>query len=291
MIPAAAHFFTGVSSAIVMKLASSIDDVLWLSAFLTPSHSRRERSLNIIMYGSVCLFQTTLAYVLSTFGSSVLDEILGGSDDERMSTDRLLTLISGAALFIYAIVLGLEMYQDRFGVDYSAVERNRSFDSSEGSLEEAKMEEGRGRSPVRKEGLRKRSASSDQLDDSDVEPEEGEVGMTVVPLEIEKETEEPATEGVVMDDGIAKKSRSLIIIAFLGSLDDLTLFVPMLVGKALTILELVIGAMTAVMLIVTFCLFLTQCKRLATVLEQIPLVAIVAVFSVGLLVKGIFFMD
>jgi hypothetical protein len=87
-----------------------------------------------------------------------------------------------------------------------------------------------------------------------------------------------------------KQSRSLAIIAFLGSIDDLTLFVPLLVGKALTILQLVLGAMMATLLIIVLCIFLTRCEIVANILEKIPLVAIVAAFSVILLVKGIIFM-
>jgi hypothetical protein len=252
-----ANFGAGVSAAIVVKLASSIDDVLWLSAFLTPRLKPKERLRNVLTYTSVCLLQTCLAFILSKFGSSVIDEVLGGADDQRMSTDRLLTLISGSALLLYSIYLGIECYKENVpeeSEDYESVALNTSFGST-----------------------------GEDADYKDREVADHPAMMEVMEIE---EQETVAVETVRNN----KQSRSLAIIPFLGSIDDLTLFVPLLVGKALTILQLVLGAMMATLLIIVLCIFLTRCEIVANILEKIPLVAIVAAFSVILLVKGIIFM-
>lgn len=280
VIASFAAFCAGVSAAIAVKLASSIDDVLWLSTFLTPHVSKAARIQNAMTYTCVCLLQTCLAYILSQFGQSVVDDLLGGSDSERMSTDRLLTLISGSALFVYSIVLGIDYYQENFAdngelyknvdVDVS-IDSTDSFEDSEGNHEVA------------------HDPPSHDLEKGAPKPS---IGMGA--LEIEPCPEEEAEQED--DDAAApppytKKSRSLAIIAFLGSLDDLALFVPLLVGKTFGILELIVGAMFATSMIVIMCVFLTRCRIVADLLEKIPLAAIVFTFSVILLFRGIVFMS
>jgi len=83
-----------------------------------------------------------------------------------------------------------------------------------------------------------------------------------------------------------KRQQTLFVIAFIGSIDDLTLFVPMLVGKGFDWLQLVLGAIVAASTIVMICLFIGLCKPVADFLSNIPLAAIVAVFSTTLLIKG-----
>lgn len=314
IFPTIAHFLGGVAAAIVVKLASSIDDVLWLSAFLTPSFSKPERTKNAITYSLICLLQTGLAFILSQFGSSVIDDIMGGSDDQRMSTDRLLTLVSGGALFIYSIVLGVEYYQENFAEEYKPVliattsSSDASDDGDRQRLEDGEQDEqnatdnndveaapelGMNGADAATYGVDWNNASGESTLQSKDE-EEGSHNMKVVPLEIGEATDdEDDHEEVGTDYSVGeadKKPRSLAIIAFLGSLDDLTLFVPMLVGKAFGIVELMVGAMLSAFFIVVLCICLTQCKAVASVLEKIPLVAIVATFSVILLTKGVFLM-
>ena len=115
-----------------------------------------------------------------------------------------------------------------------------------------------------------------------------------------------------------QSTSSLVVVAFLGSLDDLTLFVPMLVGQALTWIELsksthhphrifdssspfmhlsdchfaimvskVLGVVVATGLILSICFFLVRCKPVANFLQAIPLCAIVLLFGTFLLVKAL----
>jgi hypothetical protein len=282
LIASLATFCAGVSAAIAVKLASSIDDVLWLSTFLTPHVSKTARIHNAMTYTGVCLLQTCFAYILSQFGQSVVDDLLGGSDSERMSTDRLLTLISGSALFFYSIVLGIDYYQENFG-DNGELYKNVDVDVSIDSTDSFEDIEGNN------EVAHDPPSISRALEIAEPKSSNG-VGV----LEIESC---PEHENDQEDDDVAappsytKKSRSLAIIAFLGSLDDLALFVPMLVGKTFGILELIVGAMFATFMIVIMCVFLTRCRIVADLLEKIPLAAIVFTFSVILLFKGIVFMS
>jgi hypothetical protein len=86
-----------------------------------------------------------------------------------------------------------------------------------------------------------------------------------------------------------ERQQTLFVIAFIGSVDDLTLFVPMLVGKGFDLVQLMLGAFLAAAIIVTLCIFIGQCKPIADCLSSIPLAAIVIVFAVVLLLKGFVF--
>ena len=77
MVFSFASFLGGISAAIVVKLTSSIDDVLWLSAFLTPKLSHHQRTQNAMTYTVVCLLQTCLAFIISTFGEKGIERLVG----------------------------------------------------------------------------------------------------------------------------------------------------------------------------------------------------------------------
>jgi hypothetical protein len=104
-------------------------------------------------------------------------------------------------------------------------------------------------------------------------------------LEVDKDKEKAKLRAQKLQ---LKRQRTLFVIAFIGSVDDLTLFVPMLTGKGFSLAELMSGAFFATMAIVGMCVFLGMCKPVADCLSNIPLAPIVIVFSAILLVKGIF---
>jgi len=79
------------------------------------------------------------------------------------------------------------------------------------------------------------------------------------------------------------------VIAFIGSVDDLTLFVPMLVGKGFDFVQLVAGALAAAFCIVVLCVFIGRCKPVADCLSKIPLCFIVIIFATVLLMKAFVF--
>merc|ERR1740129_28389 len=103
------------------------------------------------------------------------------------------------------------------------------------------------------------------------------------PVISEAEANEARTQSEAM------RARALFTMAFLGSVDDLTLFVPMLVGSEFDAIQLVIGSFIAASFIVLLCVFIGLCGPVARCLSLVPLVLIVGVFAVVLLTKGIFF--
>jgi len=220
---AAMSWVAGVGAAITIKLSSSIDDVVWLAPFLTNNTSSSARMQNAFIYISVCLTQTCVAMAIAYSGDSLVSMLT--KDAKNMwSTDKILTVIAGSLLALYAVKLTYEYVQER--------------------MQEA-------------------SADGDGKEEEDPE----------------LEMDEPKVDE-------AKQTQTLFVIAFLGSVDDLTLFVPMLVGKGFDMVQLVVGGLIAATAIVMLCLFVGLCKPVADCLSKVPLVAIVVVFSVTLLFKA-----
>jgi len=89
----------------------------------------------------------------------------------------------------------------------------------------------------------------------------------------------------------SNRSWSLFTISFLGSLDDLTLFVPMLVGREFDAIQLVVGSFIAASAIMLLCICIGHCRPVARCLSSVPVVLIVSTFAAILLVKGFCLVD
>lgn len=250
-----ASWVTGVGAAISIKLSSSIDDVVWLAPFLTSSLSHSTRMQNAIIYISVCLTQTIVAMAIAYSGDTLV-ALLTKNQENAWSTDKILTIFAGSMLALYSVKLTIEYIQE--------------MNEEEGSTDDDKDSDN-------KYG----QVSSETTDDEvakpmcfNVDPELGsEEAEADSALQRQKKNEQ-------------KHTQTLFVIAFLGSVDDLTLFVPMLVGKGFDMFQLVIGGFVAASAIVMLCVFLGLCKPVADCLARVPLAAIVVVFAVVLLLKA-----
>lgn len=244
---------TGVASAVTIKLSSSIDDVVWLAPFLTTNTKLAARLQNAGVYIGVCLLQTIVAIVLAYSGDHIVSMVLGHSDD-RWSTDKILTVGAGTLLALYSVKLAHEYWE----------EMHEDDDSDKSDEDSEEIENG---SQVELEQLSKPSSDKISLSREDTNPRD------LKKVDAKK-------------DGEKGRSQTLFVIAFLGSVDDLTLFVPMLVGKGFDFAQLMLGAFSAASAIVVLCMFIGLCKPVANLLSAIPLALIVSTFAVALLTKG-----
>ena len=279
----AALFLAQAAEAFVLKTASSIDDVLWFAKFLTRERSRVERGRNIFVYCVICLLQTMLAFLIARSGEEALDAWV---HLHHFSSERLLTCIAAGGLGLYSIKLLLEEFEEREMCCYApkagyektpTAEKkpfpSKSIDEDVNGVEmlEVNSDEGSPPRAARVEGPDEEPTASplhEPLEDVDLEANESD--------EEEEEEEEMDTSSM----------RTLIVVAFCGSLDDLTLFVPMLAGGAIGPLALVTGALAATALVVLLCLFLNLFQRVSDCLQKIPLVAITSCFFVYLVLKA-----
>jgi len=244
-------WITGVASAVTIKLSSSIDDVVWLAPFLTTNTKLTARLQNGAVYIGVCLLQTIVAIVLAYSGDHIVSMVLGHSDD-RWSTDKILTVGAGAMLGLYSIKLAHEYWEEM-----------QEDDDSDKSDEDSEEIENGG-----EQELEQLSKPSDKIALS------------------REDTSRDLKKVDSTKNGDKKECGSLFVIAFLGSVDDLTLFVPMLVGKGFDFAQLMLGAFSAASAIVVLCMFIGLCKPVANLLSAIPLALIVSTFAVALLTKG-----
>lgn len=259
---------TGLVSAIAIKLSSSIDDVVWLAPFLTTNSSRAARVRNAIVYISVCLVQTIAAMVIAYSGDTAISYLTRDAPG-AWSTDKILTVTAGSLLALYSLKLGHEYITElREGSD----DDDDSKDSAEREINEKKA-------PTSK-------ATCNEDEFEQVKP----LRMSSRDLEMADVKQTHAVHAEKDEKSEVARAQALFCIAFLGSVDDLTLFVPMLVGKGFDLVQLVVGAFIAASSIVLLCIFVGLCKPVADFLSNIPLVLIVIAFAVMLLAKG-FMMD
>eukprot|EP00746_Dinoflagellata_sp_MGD_P144254 gnl/MRDRNA2_/MRDRNA2_77007_c0_seq2.p1 gnl/MRDRNA2_/MRDRNA2_77007_c0~~gnl/MRDRNA2_/MRDRNA2_77007_c0_seq2.p1 ORF type:complete len:273 (-),score=49.93 gnl/MRDRNA2_/MRDRNA2_77007_c0_seq2:379-1197(-) len=259
----------GVGGAASLKMASSIDDVVWLAPFLTANSSWTQRLRNSVIYTVVCMSQTCIAFLIAYSGDAAVEYITRNNED-AWSTEKILTVAAGSMLAVYAVKLTYEYIQEwREGGDDDNDKKPEENDPKHkytpAATAESQVADVEGGTGISKAEKLPDSARRMEIDGS---PEKGS------PADEKKD-----------EDG---RSQTLFVIAFIGSVDDLTLFVPMLVGKGFNIVQLMIGSFLAVVTIVLICVFLGLCKPFADFVEKIPLALIVVIFASYLLGKSFF---
>lgn len=284
-------WLVGLASAFGIKLSSSIDDVVWLAPFLTANSSATVRFQNSLIYTSVCLCQTMVAMIIAYSGRQAVEAITGGAKD-AWSTERILTVGAGCLLALYSVKLTYEWYQECNEEEDPNEAQNENPDG--GSYAKVATTEGQA---MDREKQSDRGAKwcctpsgGNGAADGDVELASGKPPSqreNVPGVEIDS----PDKAQADIDKADKDRQQTLFVIAFIGSVDDLTLFVPMLVGKGFDIVQLMLGAFIATVLILSFCICIGMCKPIADCLSKIPLAAIVIVFATVLLVRGFVFYD
>jgi len=217
-----------------MKLASSVDDVVWLIPFLVV-RDKQVLMTNVTVYSLICTIQTLLSLGISKGGVAAIEALTPSSS--KWSPEIIISLSAGIFLILFGFKLAYEWYKENF-----------CEEDDDGGECELKLE-------------------GDALLNDDA-------------LLTDIKQPGPAKGG-----GESRTTSALVAVAFLGSLDDLTLFVPMLVGKSISYGELILGSLLAVLIIVFLCIFLTACKPVVRIIEAIPLFFIVLVFGAVLVIK------
>jgi hypothetical protein len=103
-------WITSVAEAFGLKMASSIDDVVWFAVFLAPDISKAERTKNVVVYMAVCFTQTIIAFAIAKSGEVAIDKLTHGGV-EGFSSERILTLVAALGLACFSVKLGREELQ------------------------------------------------------------------------------------------------------------------------------------------------------------------------------------
>jgi hypothetical protein len=257
-------WLSGLFSAISIKFFSSVDDVVWLTPFLTSTLSPALQLQNAAIYTSVCLVQTFVAMTLAFSGEKTVAWLLS-NEPNAWSADKVLTVIAGCLMALFG---AKELYNHFYGDDDDSEDAGGT--PSSGTSQSADK-----LAQAREPKYDKVATKDEQGESEPLAHGEIESGLEIEQLEHQR-------NNLSHERGPFK----LFQIAFIGSVDDLTLFVPMLVGKAFDPVQLVFGSLTAACCIVSLCMFIGLCKPIANVLAVVPLWFIVITFAVVLLVKG-----
>jgi len=283
----------GLASAFGIKLSSSIDDVVWLAPFLTANSSVAMRFQNACIYTSVCLCQTMVAMIIAYSGRKAVRAITGNSKD-AWSTEKILTVGAGCLLSLYAVKLTYEWIQE---MNEEPEETNGAENENPEGGSYAKVATTEGEA-VEAEKMSDRGGAKwccttgqgTGAGDGDVEMASGKpLSARSREMAPAQAVDSPDLAQEAIDKADKERQQTLFVIAFIGSVDDLTLFVPMLVGKGFDICQLMLGAFLATVVILTFCICIGLCKPIADCLAKIPLAAIVIVFAAVLLLKAFVF--
>mmetsp|Transcript_14574 Transcript_14574/g.26768 ORF Transcript_14574/g.26768 Transcript_14574/m.26768 type:complete len:346 (+) Transcript_14574:82-1119(+) len=261
-------FFVGLASAFSIKLTSSVDDVVWLVPYLIVPE-RSKMLTNAAIYLWVCLVQTILALSISHGGIATLDAV--NKSKKGWSSEKILTAFAGACLLGYGCKLAHEYYHE---VWLGGGDDDDGEGEAEGGADEAD-----GLIDGEKAGYSESATAGTNSSGGGAEAG-GRVASGAAP------NQSSGGGGSKSNGRKARTSASLFVVAFLGSLDDLTLFVPMLLGQAISWIDLMIGAILAAAAVVVICVCIGKCKPVANCLESVPLAVIVLVFGTYLCIKA-----
>ena len=90
-------------------------------------------------------------------------------------------------------------------------------------------------------------------------------------------------------DGGGVTHRRLLVVSVLGMMDDVAIFIAMLLAGTFTWLELIIGVFFGASSVLCFCLFMTCFTPIVRIIQSIPLFVIIGSFSIYTLVEAITF--
>lgn len=292
-------WLVGLASAFGIKLSSSIDDVVWLAPFLTANQPSDALITHAVIYTGVCLCQTVVAMVIAYSGQQAVKALTGGAKD-AWSTEKILTVAAGVMLTLYAIKLTYEYCQELNEDNEGENERSSEYGNPEaGTYSQVAQED----DFEAEESDRPKNCpwgicfacshqASHIVEYDDVGREPFSTRDRRIPSKDRMgvmEIDSPNKGEAEIAKADKDRTQTLFVIAFIGSVDDLTLFVPMLVGKGFDLVQLMLGAFAAASTIVLLCVFIGKCKPIADCLSSIPLAAIVIVFATVLMLKAFVF--
>ena len=286
-----------VLAAVITKLSSSIDDIVWMLPFLA-SPCRAQNLARAAQYVATMIGVAALACLVAIGGAQAIDELLG--EDGYWTSDRVLALASGCALLIYAIFLAHGWWQER----QEAKEEQAGLDKVSAAPAEIAADVVVGPKMDAEEGwdLKGCSAGDDELAMEEAlavakqvlpaswqSPSEWkEVPLDEVhvaePGDAVEEASPTEAEGSVekgQEKGQEEKTspKRLLVVSLLGSMDDLAVFSSLLIGGTFSPPQLLLGVALGSALVTCFCLFASLFAPVVRLVQSIPLFVIIGVFS------------
>lgn len=263
--------------AVLAKLTTSVDDLIWLIPFVSstnPSISKRIHMGGV--YICVCCSITLFAIIISQVGINMLNYFIKGNG--YWNSDRVLSVLAGTFLFIYAIYLFIEWFQHKRKQNSGYLKANNEDPSLDIDNE---IE-----SPEIKVIELSKLNDNNNTTNNNINTEEQ------LSLISQNNDENIAGNLNKENDIIIKKNDEninnisnvtisrLIIIASLGGLDDFSVQIGVLLGGLFEWYEVLIGILIGSNIVILFSVFLSYIKPIANCIGKVPIWSIIFCISV-----------
>ena len=250
-------FFTLLALSILTKLSSSVDDVAWLLPYINSERSLVNATVYSLLMQAVVWTSVLLSFVGKEAISSLVD------NNTYWTAERVLGVASGVLLTLYSIYLFWDWYTS--DDDDTDNDVNKSAEQ----------------------------AQDDSLPPEFFPSETAEMEQTVVQMEETTEAvplpeipEEVALDNKNTNDDTLHETEketptttSLVTVALLGSMDDLSVFFGLLLAGTFEPASLSLGVLIGSGLVLLFCKAATFAKPAVWCLERVPLWVIIGCFA------------
>lgn len=262
-----------IAAAIVTKLSGSVDDVVWLMPFLSPTGKTNTKRLCMAeTYIMVMCLVTTCAIAIS-IGGEMLFELIFGDDDAYWNAQRVLSLASGIILSLYTIYLFYEWWNERSEDDAETVDVMDPSASSQ--------------SPSDLKTKSNAETAGDNPDDTEMHelnPDEPDASVEVYGVkDTAKETEDA-------DDINTSKLTvgRLVIVAIAGSLDDFAVQCALLLAETFLWYQLLIGVFIGTLIVVFICFCISYVHCVVKYIEKVPIWVIIGALAIYTIVSAFY---
>jgi len=262
MSGAFAGFVTGCIAAFILKLTTSMDDLIWFSPFLTLSKTTAGKYKCGAIYLFISMYVTVAAYAIAQGSEYGLDAILRHFIEDYDGTgywdsSRILSVIASLFIGSFAVREYIEWREDE--------DNDFSFCCGGSGDDDNNIENGETKN------------SENDVDASK------EFDNEETPLVTDSKEGDWFNKDLLFD----KDSRRLFVVAFCGSLDDTAMFSAVLMGKGLLWSELLIGSIVASTIVFFLCVYISSFKPFADFVSAMPIWTLFAFLSCYILLQGL----
>ncbi len=290
-----------ITSAFLLKLTTSLDDLLWLSPFLSLSPSVQNKLKHSVVYFIICVVVTMLAFI---FGTSLLALMESSEGSHRYwNPERCLSVFSASVLFYIARNDYNEWWEENY------VELKHSKHNKEGPSRTVAMGEiepktisstnnsnnNSNNNKASQQQLRSRPTASRQSSREYEDPE----SCSVYSCNSDSDDDSDDDEIRAKIEEASKSLRRFVTVCVMGTLDDMIVFSAFVAGGAGATksaegqsmkdnyLALFIGTTFAALLIVTISWFFSEIECFKRMVKKIPMWALLSGIAVYILVMGL----
>ena len=245
-----------ILAAVVTKLSSSIDDVVWLLPFVSATNKRLCMAVTYILVNMV----VTIAAVGISFGGRTLFEFILKDDTSYWNAERILALGSGVVLLFYSVYLLYDWIMER---KEDSEENKQQSELVEIANVPAQAEVAVTASDETEQLTKEHDASEDDGNNLIDDDEDGEI----------------------KEDKQRTVSR-LVVVAILGSLDDFAVQVALLLAETFQWYQLLIGVFIGSTIVTIFCLCVGYISCIVKYIERIPIWTIILILAIYTIVSA-----